>query len=128
MVFKLFMRCYFSILLAPIITVSAVAGTPIIHQQSAHSIYFGGDILTMTGDQPEYAESLVVTDGKIVFVGDKEPAMQYADSNTQLVEGDGHGAGHDDDVRTRLRVAHLRPSRELTEPGTAARRGLSIDL
>ena len=90
MLFKLFMRFSFSILLAPIITVSAVAGTPIIQQQSAHSIYFGGDILTMAGDQPEYAESLVVTDGKIVFVGDKDPAMQYADTNTNLVDLSGH--------------------------------------
>ncbi|MEH6591838.1 MAG: amidohydrolase [Halioglobus sp.] len=83
---KLSMRSLFPLLLAPIITVSAVAGTPIGHQQNAHSIYFGGDILSMAGDQPEYAESLVVADGKIVFVGDKERAMQYADSNTDLVD------------------------------------------
>ena len=90
MVFKRIMRLFFSMLLAPIINFSAVAGIPIVDQQSAHSIYFGGDILTMSGDQPEYVESLVVADGKIVFVGDKEPAMQYADSNTELVDLLGH--------------------------------------
>jgi predicted amidohydrolase YtcJ len=86
MPFKPFMRFLSSMLLTQIITVSAVAGTPIIHQQSAHSIYFGGDILTMVGDQPEYVESLVVADGKIIFVGDKEPAMQYARGDTVLVD------------------------------------------
>ena len=32
-------------------------------------IYSGGDIITMKGDLPEYAEALVVRDGKILFVG-----------------------------------------------------------
>lgn len=32
-------------------------------------IYTGGDIITMQGDSPEYAEALVVRDGKILFVG-----------------------------------------------------------
>jgi predicted amidohydrolase YtcJ len=32
-------------------------------------IYSGGDIITMQGDSPEYAEALVVRDDKILFVG-----------------------------------------------------------
>jgi len=32
-------------------------------------IYGGGDIITMQGDLPEYAEALVVRDNKILFVG-----------------------------------------------------------
>jgi len=32
-------------------------------------IYSGGDIITMQGDLPEYAEAVVVGDGKILFVG-----------------------------------------------------------
>lgn len=90
MLFKLSMQLFFSTLLASLITVAAVAGTPMSNQQGANSIYFGGDILTMAGDQPEYAESLVVADGKIVFVGDKEPAMQYANSTTELIDLSGH--------------------------------------
>ena len=90
MVLKLFTRSSFSILLASIVTVSAIAATPTSNQQGTNSIYFGGDILTMAGDQPEYAQSLVVADGKIIFVGDKEPAMQYADSDTELVDLLGH--------------------------------------
>jgi hypothetical protein len=33
------------------------------------TIYGGGDIITMQGDLPEYAEALVEKDGEIVFVG-----------------------------------------------------------
>ena len=32
-------------------------------------LYFNGDILTMEGDEPNYAESVVVKEGKIAFVG-----------------------------------------------------------
>ena len=32
-------------------------------------IYHGGDIITMQGDLPEYAEALIVRDDKILFVG-----------------------------------------------------------
>ena len=37
-------------------------------------IYGGGDIITMKGDLPEYAESLVVRDNKILFVGSLKDA------------------------------------------------------
>jgi predicted amidohydrolase YtcJ len=36
---------------------------------NAAVIYGGGDIITMQGDLPEYAEALVVRDDKILFVG-----------------------------------------------------------
>ncbi|NAS12198.1 amidohydrolase [Poritiphilus flavus] len=45
-------------------------------------VYFGGDILTMRGETPEYAEALVVKDGKITFVGPSDAAMKEA--------GEGH--------------------------------------
>ncbi len=37
-------------------------------------LYFGGDIITMDGDQPDYAEAVVEKDGKIVFVGARAEA------------------------------------------------------
>src|SRR5690554_1472377 len=49
---------------------------------SQATVYYGGDILTMEGESPEYAEALVVRDGKIEFVGDSKQAMEIA------------GAGH----------------------------------
>ena len=39
------------------------------------SIYYGGDILTMKGETPAYVEALVEKDGKIVFVGDINDAL-----------------------------------------------------
>ena len=40
--------------------------------QVADAIYHNGSIVTMAGDEPTYAEALVVKDGKILFVGTKE--------------------------------------------------------
>lgn len=38
------------------------------------TIYHNGDIITMEGDSPEYAEAVVQQNGKIVFVGSKDKA------------------------------------------------------
>lgn len=40
------------------------------------TIYFGGDIITMEGDEPTYAEALVQSEGKIAFIGAKAEAME----------------------------------------------------
>jgi hypothetical protein len=42
------------------------------------TIYGGGDIITMQGDLPEYAEALVEKDGEIVFVGSLTDAKAKA--------------------------------------------------
>lgn len=49
---------------------------------SASVLYYGGDIITMEGDNPVYAEALVVSSGKIKFAGSKQEAVRQA--------GDGH--------------------------------------
>jgi predicted amidohydrolase YtcJ len=46
------------------------------------TVYSGGDIVTMEGDSPAYAEAVAVRDGKILFVGSEEGALKAA------------GAGH----------------------------------
>ena len=38
------------------------------------TLYFGGDIITMRGDKPEYVEAVVVRDGKIAYAGDQAGA------------------------------------------------------
>jgi predicted amidohydrolase YtcJ/heat shock protein HslJ len=53
---------------------------------AADSIYFGGDIITMEGETPQYAEALAVKDGKILFVGSKDEAMKLKSSETNLVD------------------------------------------
>lgn len=45
-------------------------------------VYYNGDIITMEGNEPTYAEAVVVKDGKILFVGKKDEAMKQA--------GEGH--------------------------------------
>lgn len=44
-------------------------------QQSEQTIYFGGDILTMEDEEPQYIEAVVEREGKIVFTGSKEEAL-----------------------------------------------------
>ena len=64
------------------------------------TIYFGGDIITMEGEAPQYAEAVVQQDGKIIFVGnltDAEKQFPKASKNDlqgkTLLPGfiDGHG-------------------------------------
>jgi len=49
--------------------------------ENSDIIYHGGDIITMQGDLPEYAEALVVRDDKILFVG------SLIDAKAKAVEG-----------------------------------------
>jgi len=48
-------------------------------------LYYGGDILTMDGDTPQYAEAVVEKDGKIAFVGSKADA-QNKFSNARMID------------------------------------------
>jgi len=58
-------------------------------QPGSTQLYFGGDILTMRGPKAEYAESLVVRDGKILFVGDLAEAEKQAGSSPTRIDLDG---------------------------------------
>ncbi|WP_417357227.1 amidohydrolase [Flavobacterium sp.] len=49
------------------------------------TIYYGGDIITMEGDAPVYAEAIVAQNGKIVFVGAKQEALnKYKENGTEV--------------------------------------------
>jgi len=50
---------------------------------STKTIYFGGDIITMEGDKPEYVEAVVRESDKIVFVGKKDEALKQYPNATQ---------------------------------------------
>ena len=50
------------------------------------TLYFGGDILTMRGTSPEYVESLVVKDGKIVFTGARADAQKAIGTTAKTVD------------------------------------------
>jgi predicted amidohydrolase YtcJ len=55
--------------------------TDALEQTSNQSLYSGGNILTMVGDDPVYAEAMIVEGEKIRFVGTKKAALE------QLSEG-----------------------------------------
>ena len=44
---------------------------------SPTTLYFGGDIITMQGNKPQYVEAVIERDGKIIYVGDKANALTY---------------------------------------------------
>ena len=51
-------------------------------------MYHGGDILTMNGDQPAYAEAVVVENGVITFTGRKNEAdRKYSNARSISLEG-----------------------------------------
>ncbi|TDR31825.1 amidohydrolase [Hydromonas duriensis] len=54
----------------------------------ATKLFFGGDILTMEGSQPNYVQAVVVENGKIVFLGSKtEAEKRYADAQAVDLKG-----------------------------------------
>ena len=51
-------------------------------------LFYNGDILTMEGDSPQYAEAIVAKDGKIVFVGStSEAEVKFKDSEKIDLKG-----------------------------------------
>src|SRR6218665_195119 len=51
---------------------------------AADTIYFGGPILTMEGDRPNYVEALLVKDGKIIFAGSQKTAEKHATARQRI--------------------------------------------
>ncbi len=56
---------------------------------SVSTVYYNGDIITMSGDTAEYVQALVVTDGKISFAGNSDEAMKIAGSGHIMIDLDG---------------------------------------
>ncbi|WP_136482724.1 amidohydrolase [Cognatitamlana onchidii] len=57
--------------------------------KSVATVYYGGDILTMVGDTPEYKEALVERAGKIEFVGASNKAMEVAGPGHKMTDLNG---------------------------------------
>ncbi len=71
-----------------LLTLLATGLSPLIAsaQDLAQSIYRGGDILTMAGDDPTYVEALAVSDGKILFAGPEDQAMALKGDATTVID------------------------------------------
>ncbi len=57
--------------------------------EDVDAIYTNGQILTMAGSAPSYAEALAVRDGRIAFVGPQEDALKLKGDATRVVDLDG---------------------------------------
>jgi predicted amidohydrolase YtcJ len=55
----------------------------------ADAIYFGGDILTMEGNEAQYADAVAIKDGKIIFVGSKSEAEKFHGDKTEMKDLEG---------------------------------------
>ncbi|TGD73983.1 amidohydrolase [Mangrovimicrobium sediminis] len=55
----------------------------------SHTIYHGGNIITMEGDSAEYAEAVVEKAGRIVYVGEKAGALAKFDGEAKAVDLEG---------------------------------------
>lgn len=70
-----------------VVMVLSAACSPIKPDLTADSIYLGGEILTMNGDQPNYAEVVAVKDGKIIGIGEGQTIEStYKGSNTNITD------------------------------------------
>lgn len=54
--------------------------------QPATAIYTGGDILTMEGPTPRYAQALAVRDGRIAAVGSLSTVMKLKGADTRVID------------------------------------------
>lgn len=78
---RLFSRFSTAVCAAAMLSATAVGASP-----PADSIYFGGDILTMSGDAPTYVDALAVRDGRIAAMGGKADMLKLGGKTTRLVD------------------------------------------
>jgi predicted amidohydrolase YtcJ len=64
----------------------ATAQTPQASTNAPPTVYFGGDILTMRGTEPEYVESLAVKEGKMVFAGSRAEAQKLLGADAKSID------------------------------------------
>ncbi len=82
------------------------------------TVYYGGDILTMAGETPQYVEAVVQREGKIIFTGSKKDAMARFQGKAEEVDLKGKtmlpgfidGHGHVFNVGLQAVSANLLPA------------------
>jgi predicted amidohydrolase YtcJ len=79
---------HFFTVLAPAACLALITGCaaikPVKPTDTVDIVYFGGDILTMDGAKPAYAEAVAVKDGKIAYVGTKAEALKLKGGATEI--------------------------------------------
>lgn len=69
-------------------SVSCKQNTKEVNANTVH-IYSGGEIITMAGDSPRYAESVAVSNGKVTFVGSLKESIAAAGKNHKIISLEG---------------------------------------
>ncbi len=54
--------------------------------ENTAQVYVGGDIITMVGEAPQYAEAIVIKDGEIDFVGSSVKALEIAGEGHEMID------------------------------------------
>lgn len=57
--------------------------------ENSSTLYYGGDIITMVGDTPLYAEAIIEKEGKISFVGPLDEAKRIAGKGSEMLNLNG---------------------------------------
>jgi len=85
---KFYRTAVASLVLATSITSLNLFAQPPSNGQEASkpTIYFGGDILTMRGLQPEYVEGLAIKDGKILVAGPMAECKRAAGADAKSID------------------------------------------
>ncbi len=60
-----------------------------VDNASNTTLFYGGEILTMVGENPAFVEAVVIEDGKILFVGKKEDGIEVAGKDCKEVNLEG---------------------------------------
>ncbi|WP_200976567.1 amidohydrolase [Echinicola sp. 20G] len=81
------MKNYLLLFTALVFVISCDSGD----QSSSNTakVYYGGDILTMVGKQPQYVEAVVVKDSVITFAGEAGEAMVQAGKGHAMIDLEG---------------------------------------
>lgn len=58
-------------------------------ENPADAIYFGGEIITMEGDTPQYVEAIAIKGDSIFFMGTMKEAEVFKGSNTKMIDLEG---------------------------------------
>ena len=84
-------KIYFILLFAVILSCKENKTTAADAPETTNNatVYFNGDIVDMVGKDPNYQDALVEKDGKILFVGDGEKAMEVAGSGHKMIDLNG---------------------------------------
>ncbi len=68
------------------LSILCIVGSLPLMAEATQTLYYGGDIITMEGDKPNYVEAVIQRDGKIIYAGDKASAVNNFAGKTIKVD------------------------------------------